>query len=266
MSISIVGPKSARHRESYSTNVPLWGIQKDTTKLTRLFDYEDQLYQGESVHVLCRGLKLLYSKGAWIRVNWKNGTKTVLPSTSTVDKTAHDDVLIFSKRDIGQSRSDAVHKAFAKLPALNLEIDSVDCYMPLWNNDAWDVLNHKIHVLWSSPPKFAAREEVVRFRDGEKNKQISFEMQEFSPLPSYLIMGCGKHMKIGSKGNSDIVVSIPALEAHENITTPQGKLETLSITISFSTVTKAVECDYQCIAGNSAGKANQKIKVIVAEA
>lgn len=241
-------------------NVDLLGILKNITmNQTILFSYENGVYEGESIHAMCRGLKLFYSRGGRMRLNWKNGTKTVLPTLNNIIPGTPSVINIASYRDIGHT-SYSVEVLFANMSSMSSEMESIDCFMPVWNSTGWDVISHKFDVLPTSPPKFLAKDDTVHFKQGESDKEISFEIEEFSPLPNIRFMGCGKRLTIGRQHDTNISVGIPAFESYGSIL---NDLKKLTAIIKFPSVTKAIECTYQCIARNLAGRAKQAIKVIV---
>lgn len=273
MSISLVGSLSNRHYRylhAYNANLVQAAVIKNRRgSLTQLVNYEDEVYPTENVVVMCRGMKLLYANGTWIRLNWKNGTKTILTPINTTAVTGRG-IRILSKRDMGHSNAVSAYSTYAKLFNVSADMESIDCYMPVWDTPAWDVLSYNLNVSQPHPPRFAERETAeVNFRLHETNKEIVFEIRDYAPIPQVKLKTCTKaFQKANRNTTAGIMFHIPGITFQGNGTGYQGSDEIkhkMTAKITFSMVTKEMECEYQVAAANMAGTASQKVKVTVSD-
>lgn len=105
--------------------------------------------------VTCMPHQFYYSKGAQLRLNWKNGTKTVLtsiqqPQHRLLGLRRYYGGMEGRKIMQGYSRSTTV---FAQIVNVDMGMKSIDCYAPIWKNEKWEVLSLNLSITNSSLPE-----------------------------------------------------------------------------------------------------------------
>lgn len=53
-------------------------VEESERDVTYLTQHNGDIFEGEKIVVVCFSLRFYYARGAWLRLKWKNGTRTLL--------------------------------------------------------------------------------------------------------------------------------------------------------------------------------------------
>ncbi|CAL8071245.1 unnamed protein product [Orchesella dallaii] len=142
-----------------------------------IFQVNSDIYEGESISFMCLGLYLFHAEGGYIRINWKNGTRTVLPDFG------NENIMVqFSNKLFSDALT--VNPIFIKPIEASRDMRSVECFQPVWNESSWERMEMSLEVKASFEPVFSGLpEEIVYFNLNEKECEITCQLSGGTPLP-----------------------------------------------------------------------------------
>lgn len=261
-----------------------------TRKSLQILEYDrDVYYTGESLTFMCFGLKYFYSTpskneggGAYLRLNWENGTKQILDTdlkqgTSKIKKVRmlYRIVYLSGTADIVSGQAHQLNPLFATSLTAQKGMDSVDCWMAQRNSTSWDTVSRKIKIEDSVAPKFleGEAEESVYFYLGEVGHIVSCVVIGAKPFPSYLkVTKDGKSLNLTFTNKNADKAEKHNSSNHDPPEKGTGSKETekidkikdrITIKISFSAIRHDQQGVYQCIAKNVNGTAIRTVNVFV---
>lgn len=189
-----------------------------------------RLYKGQEIRIFGLGLKFLYSYGDHLRINWENGTKSIL------ERETAKRLLYFhfqkTSRIIKEDRSLVPILSFPLKTISGMK--SIDCFMPQLTSDKWDKISFPMNVLPTTPPKLVGpTNEIIYVQVHEMSKETKYQISEGVSHPKIAIFKSGKLPKDHLKNMSHIaeVVSNVEIRLTKNLYN-----ETI-ITLEFSHVT-----------------------------
>ncbi|CAL8071244.1 unnamed protein product [Orchesella dallaii] len=126
---------------------------------------------------MCFGLYLFHAEGGYIRIIWKNGTKTVLQ-----DSDIQSNDVEFSNAYFSDWLT--VNAIFVKPIEASTEMISVECFQPIWNESSWERTEMPLEIIASSKPVFSGpSEEIVYFYLNEKECEMTCQLSQGIPVP-----------------------------------------------------------------------------------
>lgn len=223
-----------------------------------LEEFGNELYEGEQFHVTCVDISYFYSFGSHLRVTWSNGTKSPL----TLDMTTCF-YLYLSQEIQFKTYGDPARATFSIPIEATLNMESVECFVPLENSDKWDTISRKLNVLQAMPPVLSGlSEETVYFNVRDTNMEITIcKLKPAAPSPSIAVTKDGK--EIEEKTNTSMVSNNILYESHSILDDLSEIYNGTLIKIQFSQVTHDIAGVYICSASNVKGNATRTVRVFV---
>lgn len=116
----------------------------------------DHFFKGESIIVTCMTHAMFYAKGGWLRLNWKNGSATLIDNMSgrEIQQTAYgiqsglDYDSLIQMEALTANLQGGVGNEYIRGMVIQMdeEIKSFDCFAPVWNTGEWEKRTYEMDV------------------------------------------------------------------------------------------------------------------------
>ncbi|CAL8143227.1 unnamed protein product [Orchesella dallaii] len=146
LSQSTSGQRISNHYYPYSeySSYPEIGFVAGEYSRPNIFavrSYES-IFEGEDIRVTCAPLPYYYAKGGWLQVNWKNGSRMILDTDFDTDAPQHISYIRSHRLQVMDSNS----RIRGIINNIDLDVESVDCFSPIWNSAKWDKRTLKLKI------------------------------------------------------------------------------------------------------------------------
>ncbi len=234
----------------------------------------DYFYKGELLIPVCLGWLFFYSRGAYVRILFANGTSTILNVKEEEEPSKY---VMYFREGLNVGRNyfigNMVEYKFGKQVLAHENMTAFECWMPQWNTEKWDKLEYKLRIVEPTKPRFlgdASEETNVYFDLGSENQTLEWSVLRGSPEPRFEITADGKEIYHGSYKDLEILDSYYVFdkfnltsEKENGTDSANGTTEVVSVRLLFAVVTHEVQGVYQCKITNVGGSVVQNFKVIV---
>lgn len=221
----------------------------------------DVYYEGEPLTFICFGLNIFYAAGPHLRLNWDNGTKTVLDPQSH-SRTSH--ILHLADKALMDTADKQSVVGLSQIAQQGMR--STECLMPVIGSTKWDRISKNLTILPSIAPKIIeTEEETVYFYLGDRGNVLHCTVIVGQPTPRVWILREGKPMRL--KWDSDAKnKSATGQRWHKGTKGTESfdkDKRTATLRIIFRIIEHRHQGLFQCIAKNVKGTAIRKIRVFV---
>lgn len=113
-------------------------------------------FEGQSLTIHCDTHSFFYATGGWLRLMWKNGSRTVFKKINSTELLQPQGTLDLKRlaaaplqviaNPIGVLSAES-YKIHGHLPKVSMEMSHVECFAPVWNNGKWEKYEYKLNVI-----------------------------------------------------------------------------------------------------------------------